>query len=223
MDPSLTRRDVAAIRLIALWRLVPVELVAERYYAGIDDELEHLAPLVDACRRRLRRLARAGFVELGVEHDGRARRAVVRPGPRASVVTGGQPARRRVHARNRAHHVRTLDAIQAIEREMQRARHRVVEVRLEHDLRRLERSGKQLRVGDRLEMIPDAVVVVESPNERRLIEIAVEYVTSKYSDADIVAKRDSFARFDRTLWFADNPRTAERVRRLTSSACEVLR
>lgn len=56
----------------------------------------------------------------------------------------------------------------------------------------------------------------------RVQRIAVEYVTSKYTDVDIVAKHESFARFHNVHWFADRPHTAERVARLTGAKCAVL-
>jgi hypothetical protein len=81
-----------------------------------------------------------------------------------------------------------------------------------------------VRPGDKLPSFPDAVVVADVAHggEWRCVEIAVEYVTSKYTDADIVAKHVSFARFHNVFWFADRAQTAERVRRALDWLGEVL-
>lgn len=100
----------------------------------------------------------------------------------------------------------------------------LVEARVEHQLRGLEQRGRRVRSGDKLPSFPDAVVIAEvvHAGERRRVEIAIEYVTSKYTDADILAKHASFARFGNVYWFADRAHTAERLRRLTGASCAVL-
>jgi hypothetical protein len=110
MDLILTLRDIALVRLIATFRVVPIDLLAERFFTTeLDEDVERVPS--EVCRRRLRRLAKAKYVQLGVEHDGRVRRPVARPGARAACVVGGEPARRGIPARNRVHHIRTLEAI----------------------------------------------------------------------------------------------------------------
>ncbi|MCC7069765.1 MAG: hypothetical protein IT383_00490 [Deltaproteobacteria bacterium] len=223
MDVVLTLRDIALLRLVAAFRVVPLDLLAERFFTTeLNEDMERAPSAV--CRRRLRRLAQARYVQLGVEHDGRAHRTVARPGARAACVVGGEPARRRIPARNRVHHIRTLEAIRAVEREVHARGGNVIEARLEHQLRGLEQRGRRVRPGDKLPSCPDAVVVADLTFGGKLtrVEIAVEYVTSKYTDANIVAKHESFARFHDVFWFADRPHTAERVRRLTGASCAVL-
>lgn len=224
MDLILTLRDIALVRLVAAFRIVPLDLLAERFFTTeLDDENMQRAPS-DVCRRRLRNLAKAKYLQLGVEYDGRMRRPVARPGARAARIVGGEPARRRIPARNRVHHLRTLQAIRDVEREIRARGGTVVEARLEHQLRGLEQRGRRVRPGDKLPSFPDAVVVanVRVGGELRRVEFAVEYVTSKYTDADIVAKHKSFARFHNAFWFADRHHTAERVARLTGATCAVL-
>ena len=54
-------------------------------------------------------------------------------------------------------------------------------------------------------------------------DIAVEYVTSKYTSADIEKKHRSFDRFHAVVWVADRARTAERVKALTGRPCTILK
>jgi hypothetical protein len=84
-----------------------------------------------------------------------------------------------------------------------------------------ERQGRPTRRGDRYEPFPDAVVVVEKRDGTRR-RIAIEYVTSKYTDADILGKHASFRGCESVWWFADRASTVERVERITGETCTTL-
>ena len=88
-----------------------------------------------ACERRLRALASAGLLWLQTVDDGRTLRRVATPGPVSENLTGVDPDTRRVPARNRAHHVRTLDALGVMERVATARGWCVVSTLFEQDLR----------------------------------------------------------------------------------------
>jgi hypothetical protein len=118
--------------------------------------------------------------------------------------------------------VRTLDALAELRRDIERRGGKVVAVKLDGDLRAEGRRGKRTSFGDTYEPMPDAVVVVQMPGAAKPTQIALEYVTSKYTDADIRAKSAAFATYDSVRWFSDRQRTAGRVLALTGARCTVL-
>jgi hypothetical protein len=225
MSISLTQRDLAIIRFIAVRRSALLEHIAAYYFAQDPfDEEWNLDPM-KACCRRLGALSRAGYVRLGNDYDGRQRRRVVTLGAAAVAIAGDRCDRRRVPARNRAHHIWTQEAIRRLEGELSSRGARIAGVSFDQDVRANELTGKMTKRGDKFPVIPDAVCRVEvrgNDGVTRLRNVAVEYVTSKYTDADTREKRESFRRFDGAHWFADNATTAARVQRLTGASCSVL-
>jgi hypothetical protein len=218
---ALTARDIDVLQHITARRGVPIEHVAARFFSkdpftGKVNREPHRA-----CVQRVRALVRAGYVALVSEHDGARRRQLVVLANGVNGMTCERASKRRVSARNGAHHVRTQDALVKVERAAKRFGGRVLSVRLEADIRGEEQRGRRTTAGDVYPAFPDAVCSVHVPG-LGVGEIAVEYVTSKYTDADIVKKHESFARFDAVIWVADRPRTAERVKALTGKPCRVL-
>jgi hypothetical protein len=177
---------------------------------------------IRACKRRLQSLAAAGFVWPTAFDDGGKQRDVALLGPASAGVTGTSPARNRIPPRKRAHHVRTLDAVALIQRDVGASGGRLRRTRMEAELRLERQRGRFTRRGDELDLVPDAACTIEG--DGRSVEVAIEYVTSKYTDDDIARKRDAFAdSYDRVMWFADRPRTAERVRKMTGMPCTILK
>lgn len=225
MGIKLTPRDAAVIRFVATHRIVPIDLLAERFFDR--DPFNGIANKdpVDACARRLRALAADGLLWLRSMDDGKREQRVVTLGPKSENVTGTRPDARRVPARNRAHHLRTIDALRGIERAVRARGGRVLDTRYEQDLRADLQRGRRTRRGQTYPAFPDAVITYESiarSGARVVREVAVEYVTSKYTDADIRKKAASFGRFAMALWVADRASTAKRVTRLTGAPCTVL-
>ena len=97
----------------------------------------------------------------------------------------------------------------------------MVRVQLDGDMRASLRAGRRTQKGDVYDVMPDAVLTIEMPGRPRF-DVAVEYVTSKYTDADIRRKHRAFKNYSRTIWVADKPHTAERVRALTGESCRVI-
>ena len=225
MPPSpiaLTERDLTVLRYIAAHRAVPTEVLAPLFFGADPVTGTPNANPLRACTRRLQSLASAGFVWPTAFHDGGRRREVVMLGPRAAGMTATRPGRNRIAPRKRAHHVRTLDAIALIERGTRANGGLVLRTRLEADLRLEQKRGRFTKRGDQFDPVPDAACTIEDSAGRA--EVAVEYVTSKYTDEDIARKRDAFVdNYDRVMWFADCPRTAERVTKITGMPCTTLK
>ena len=219
---TLTYRDLAVLRFVAANRAVQLDLLAA-YFFGVDPVTgEENGNPARACERRVQVLASAGYLWLTTFDDGARQRPVAMLGPEAAGVAGVEPGRNRIAPRKRAHHVRTLDALALVDRDARAAGGRVVRTRLESDLRREQQGGRFTQRADIFDECPDAACTVEVGGGA--VEIAVEYVTSKYTDKDIAAKRDGFRKnYGRVMWFADRPRTAERVRKITGMPCTTLK
>jgi len=222
---SLTARDLALLAFITTNRAVPVDLLAGRFFADNPQTGQVNTQPVRACEQRLQRLAAAGYLWLTAFHDGEHHRDVAMLGPVAGAITGKRPGRVRIPPRKRAHHVRTLDALEEIRLSIEKNGGRVLRTRLEVDLRVEQLGGRWTQRGDAHDACPDAACTVEigEGERRRTFEVAIEYVTSKYTSTDIVEKRDSFGGdYDHVFWCADRPRTAARVRKLTGERCTLL-
>jgi hypothetical protein len=218
----LTHRDLALLDAVASLRSVPLSVVAEQFFAFDPVTGARNGKPEQACRRRLLILASAGYLWLTHVHDGSQQRHVVSLGPRASATTGTAAGRNRIPPNKRAHHVRTVDAIARLEAQLRTTGGRIVRVRMEHDLRREAQRGRMTERGEKLGTFPDAACTIEIGGRR--LELAVEYVTSKYTSADIEKKRASFrGEYDGVAWFADRASTATRVERLTEERCTTLK
>ena len=223
----LTDRDGDILVRASNLRGVPVEHIEDEFFAFDPYTKKKNKNPRRACERRLRELARAGYIRIVREHDGERRRQLVVVENRINKVEhDGHVIANRAHARRApvrfgAHHVRTLDALVDVRRAIERNGGRVLSVKLDGDLRARERRGRRTVYGDSYEPIPDAVIKVAMPDQA-VREIAVEYVTSKYTDADIRKKHEAFAKYDGAIWIGDRERTAERVRALTGAKCSVL-
>ncbi len=218
----LTDRDREILEYVCEMRGVPIEHIAELFFSADPYTRKPNKNPRRACERRLRELVRAGHVALERQSDGVCRRQLVVLANRSNATTRKRARRRRSSVRNGVHHVRTQDALIAIERELERGGARVLSRRLDQDVRAADMRGRRTQFGDSYEAAPDAVLKVCTA-DGDVIEIAVEYVTSKYTDADILKKHESFARYDRVIWVSDRQRTAERVAALTGESCTTLK
>ncbi|MCC7071743.1 MAG: hypothetical protein IT383_10495 [Deltaproteobacteria bacterium] len=206
-------------------RGVPIEHIAAHFFAADPFTGRPNKNPTRACERRVRDLAREGYFRLVREHDGQRRRQLVVLGQRSNQVgraaerpIGSRARLRRVPARNGAHHVRTLDAVAELEREIVNAGGHVLAVTLDGDIRGAALRGRRTSYGDRYPAFPDAVIKVKQA-DGRVRDVAVEYVTSKYTSADIREKHAAFAKYGDVIWVADTKRTAERVTALTGATC----
>lgn len=221
----LTARDMDLLAFLALHRECTIEQLAARFFAKNPYSGAVNKSPDKPCARRVAELQRHGYLETARVAEGRKRRVVVRVAAKAEAPLDERAARRSVNPKERVHHMKTLDAVQRIEESVRRRGGVVVEFRVEAAIRAEAQRGRRTRRGDSFDAFPDAVCTVAfpTPNGERRERVAVEYVTSKYCDADIRAKHESFAgEYDQALWFADRPRTAARVRRVTGGTCSLL-
>jgi hypothetical protein len=224
---TLTHRDLAVLKFIAEKRAVPLDLLATVFFRTDPITGDVNGDPLRACKRRVQVLATAGYIWPTSFHDGARRREVATLGPTSAGLTGTRPGRNRVPPNKRAHHVRTLDALALLAAQLPERNCSVVRTRLEHDIRREKQRGRMTERGEKLGTFPDAAITVhiaERGRNDRTAELAVEYVTSKYTDEDIRKKHEAFAvAYDGVAWFADRAATAARVQKITGVACTTLK
>src|SRR6185437_10218578 len=88
MSIVLTHRDLAVIQFIQARRSALLTHVAHQCFEHDPFDEEWNGDPEKACRRRLTALARAGYVRLGNDYDGRRRRRVVTLGPASASIAG---------------------------------------------------------------------------------------------------------------------------------------
>jgi hypothetical protein len=224
---TLTERDLAILDRLDDLLGVPVEHIKMDFFSFDPFTKKKNTNPERACDRRLRELARHRYVRFVRESDGeRRRQLVVLDTGAEDVHRDSRPAvkyarRRRPPARHGAHHIKTLDAVASLRRSIEARGGRVVRVQLDSDMRANLRAGRRTQKGDIYDVMPDAVLTIEMPG-RPQYDVAVEYVTSKYTDADIRAKHHAFTKYASTVWVGDRQHTAERVRALTGERCQLI-
>lgn len=213
---QLGLRDQDVLTFLTDQKAAPLDVLARRYFAVNPQTGKQNKDPLGACSRRMLLLVREGYVDIEVVREkGRTKRTrVARMTAKAAklmnVATPG-----RVHGRARDHHYETLRAGTHLEEKLKARGYEVEPLRLEHALRAEGQSGSAVRAGMRFESFPDAELRAKDA-AGKTFKIAVEYVTSKYSDADIVGKAQSFAaNYDRVEWIGDSTQTAARITRLT--------
>jgi hypothetical protein len=109
------------------------------------------------------------------------------------------------------HHIQTLRTVELVRRELEAKGRTIVELELE----RGEMASHERNLGRH---VPDAIVSVDDGSV-----IAVEYVSTDYSDRVIAEKGSYFAeRYSQVRWAANSPATQRRVERMTSQSCAVI-
>lgn len=223
----LTERDMELLAFLQQHRTVPVALLAARFFATNPfTDVRNTNPL-KACERRLSTLRAHGYLDLDrVRASGRVY-VTARVSPKADGVLGVDASRRAVPRRARVHHLKTLEAVAALDRGLRARGGRVVSFALEPQLRSDEQRGTKTRRGHDFAPFPDAVCTVAMPGgagREERYDVAVEYATSKYTSADIREKHASFrARYSAAFWYADRPRTSMRIQGVTGGTCTVLK
>ena len=220
----LTDRDMEMFDLLALHRECLLEdialLWAKNPYTGTTNRTP-----AKQCARRLAELRAHGYIELARIKDGRRTRTVVYLARRADQPLDERASRRTIGTKERVHHLRSLDALRLVEKRVAARGGRVKSFKVEALLRSEAQHGRRTRRGDFFASFPDALCIAVVPfhGGEREIKIAVEYVTSKYTSADIGEKHRSFkTEYDEAVWFADKRRTAERVTAITGGPCSIL-
>jgi hypothetical protein len=222
---ALTDRDIELLLFISSYKLIPLEILAARFFSISFATGARTKDPKRACEKRVLELAQAGYLHTKIVkgRSGTATREVRLTASSAQAVDVPRP--RPLPVRGRVHHMQTLRAIEELRTELERDGARTRDVALEFQQRRRIQAGRATKKGEEYDNFADAIITVErtSPEGHvKLEELALEYVTSKYTDRDIIDKAESFRRFDRTVFVADSPRTAARVRRLTGEPCRVL-
>lgn len=219
---KLTPRDLDVLRFIGENKAAPLDVVGPMFFAGNADTGAANRDPLHACRRRLKALADAGYVELrGIrgQKAGQRTQAITLTRQAADTLGAARPAL--LHPKGRDHHMATLRCVEQLRAQVSKRGAVVVSVALEHALRSAQQRGRGTQRGETYASFPDAVVVVREPGgiEKR---VALEYVTSKYTNQMIAEKANDFSAYDGTVWVADRVSTSRRVEALTGQSCSWL-
>jgi hypothetical protein len=221
MTLSLTARDVELLRYLSAHKAAPIDVLAGRFFACDPKSGKANRDPTHAARRRLAALAAAGLVRSRTSRlatQGLTTTIAVAPkGARAL----GAAAPRPIPVKGADHHAATLRALERARAPLTAEGLKLVDYKLEFALRAEVQRGRATVRGEAFDAFPDAVLVVEDGAGRK-VEVALEYVTSKYTDEQISEKAADFTRFARTLWVADTKTTAARVARLTGALCSCI-
>jgi len=215
----LTHRDVELLTFCATLKGAPTDVLARRFFAFHPVTGKKNKDPEHACRRRLNELRQLGYIAPTVA---RGERTLVTVTNKA-VQALGLPRRPPVMPKGRSHHIATLRYIADLAERYEAQGKSVSNIRLEFQIRSEVQGGRQTRKGDDYERFPDAVfdLTEKKGDVVHKDEVAVEFVTIKYSDKDILEKHDAFRRFDNVVWAADSKSTARRVAQLTGRPAEV--
>lgn len=221
MSLVLTARDVDVLRFLAAHKAAPLDVLAEKFFARHPVTGRVNADAGHAAERRIAALARAGYVQ------SRTARLATQGVTKTVAVTAsgaralGARAPRSIPVKGGDHHAATLRALERARAPLAAEGLRLIDYKLEFALRASVQRGRSTRRGEVFDAFPDAVLIAEDGHGQRH-EIALEYVTSKYTDAMIAEKATGFQRFERTLWVSDTTTTSARVQRLTGAPCSCL-
>ena len=217
---AMTPRLLSMMRYVDDCGEVPLHVFMMRFWPDEHPEVaEHKAK---RCIKKyvgqgllLRSLPKGQSTTVRLSH--RAKQLVGDRGGAGIVATG--------HPRARAHHAATLAYVERVRAELGNHQE-IAEVLLEPQLRARLQKGRGTRRGQVYESFPDALLTLNEmmpDGTMTTRQIAVEYVTSKYTSKDILEKSASFySNYQSVLWVADNPRTQARVARLVGESCACL-
>lgn len=215
---KLTPRDLEVLRFVGENKAAPLDVLGPMFFGDAPTGVANRDP-AHACRRRLKALADAGYVELkGIrgQKAGQRTHSVTLTRQAADALGTVRPAL--LHPKGRDHHMATLRCVEQLRSRLAKQGAVLVSVALEHAVRSAEQRGRGTRRGETYASFPDAVVIVRDASgaESRL---AIEYVTSKYTNQMIAGKANDFAGYDDVVWVADRVSTSRRVEALTGERC----
>jgi hypothetical protein len=222
---ELTNRDRDVLAFVCEVGQAPIDVIASRFFRTDPRNGRPNKDPLHAAERRIASMREAGFVWRASMHDSPRRE----PGGGVVVLDkGGQEvvgrAAKVVHAKHLHHHYQTLRMVEILRIELLKQGKTVVRVDLEDELRaRVLSKGKKAELKKAMEdgpvnlndatwAVPDAVVVVKGPSGEEE-EIAVEYLSATYRDADLKAKQEmlSSSRWASCVVQADTGRTVARA------------
>ena len=218
---KLTPRDLDVLRFVGENKAAPLDVLGPMFFGKAANGVANRDP-AHACRRRLKALADAGYVELrGIQGQkaGQRTHSVTLTRQAADALGTARPAL--LHPKGRDHHMATLRCVEQLRARLAKQGAVIVSVALEHAVRSAEQRGRGTQRGETFASFPDAVVVVRDAGGAES-RVAVEYVTSKYTNQMIAEKANDFAGYDDVVWVADRVSTSRRVEGLTTRACSWL-
>lgn len=221
----LTNRDRELLAYISEVGQAPMDVIASRFFSVDARTGKPNKDPIHAAERRIGALREAGIVSR-VSMSSSVRRE---PGGGIVMIDAGGRAllgvvTKAVHGKHRHHHFQTLRMVELLRIELMKQGKEVVRVDLEDELRaRILSKGKKaelkramehgpVNLNDATWAVPDAVIVVRGPSGAEE-EIAVEYLSATYRDADLQAKKEmlSSSRWASCVVQADTGRTVKRA------------
>ena len=215
---QLTARDMQVLHYLLENKCASVDVIAQRFFAVSASTGERNGDPRHAAARRLQTLSDEGLLRMNTQRLRTQGLATLVVATAEGAAKGGSRMPGAVPTKGLDHHVATLRALTKAREQLAAEGLAVVEERLEFQVRSAAQGGRATVAGEEFDAFPDGLVVVVDVTGRRLT-MAVEYVTSKYTDQMIVEKDNDFAGYARKLWVADSPRTAARVSRLVGGPC----
>ena len=208
----LTERDVVVMNWLKTNTVAPVDVLASQFFAKNPQNGRTNSNPERAAIRRLDELARAGYLVVATvppsaskENAGRVY-FLGRAGAAAMGVPLQSVTPKRMH-----HHLQTLRHVEVIRKELENEGKRIASV--EHE--RGEMASSERNAGRH---VPDAIITVDDGST-----IAVEYVSTNYSDEMVRSKGEHFTRhYDQVRWSANSATTRARVLRMTNEPCDVI-
>lgn len=216
---KLTPRDLEVLRFIGENKAAPLDVLAPKFFASNAATSSANRDPQHACRRRLKALGDAGYLDMkSIRGQKQGLRTQSITLTRQAAEALGTPRPAQLHPKGRDHHMATLRAVEQLRAQVVKVGSTIIKVTLEHALRSEEQRGRSTQRGETFASFPDAVVVVRAASgaEQR---IALEYVTSKYTNQMIADKAADFVHYDSVVWVADRVSTSRRVEALTSETC----
>jgi hypothetical protein len=228
-ERQLPREDrrLAILQLVGKSGLMLADHLADRLFRKEAEELIHARPRTDAA---LHRLILEGYLEsrdvayqlTDASKPADAGRAIAGVGfdqaltlTRKASLEFNLPLPPTLRESFITHHVRTMEAIWNVERDFRARGYDVVSWKTETELMREQFHGQVFKRGTVVPMLPDAQLVVRSPDGAEET-INIEYVSRSYTDKMIREKHGAFGAL-RTIWAlpASQERLAERVAAIT--------
>lgn len=211
----LTPRDLEALEFIRHHKAAPLDVLGALFFARHPTTGAPSKHPAAAAASRLSRLQKEGYVSLGSAIEkGRTKRTRYVTVTRKFTSLVGKPPVKGVHGRSYDHHFASLRELMLLKKRLEREGYVVHSADLEHALRGRIQGGRRVEPGDAFGSFPDAAITATAP-DGQFLRVAVEYVTSKYTDLSITEKAESFNRdYAGVRWVTDSPRTAAKVERL---------
>lgn len=218
---QLTDRDRQLLAFLVQHKAAPMDVIARRFFAYNPFDGTVNSNPERAARTRLKSLAKAGMVSYRKRRlSTQGEMYIVQPlSAGAHAIAAQLPTT--VPSRNLDHHAATHKAVLKVREEFESRGYVILKELQDMQVRSDALGGRITKKGDAYSAFADGVLHVRDPSGQERT-IAIEYVTSKYTNQMIVDKFNQFKNYDSVYWFSDKVSTTTRVNHLTDGGCVLL-